>query len=220
MIQGFGDYEKTETTEYGERTSLKLGGHVCKVLGVETETTTSQKDGKTYNKLKVKFDIEAPDEQAGFYQKKFVEAAKKDAMTAKWKGYYNLVIPNNESADFAKKTWKTFLTSIEKSNPGVKIDGSKGFDENILIGKVFGGIFGLEEMTLPLDGKTIAFTRIRFARSTENIEEAPIPSVKLLSGEYMKYEDYKELKANGGSKTESDKSEGSIFEGDSDDLPF
>ena len=221
MIEGFSDYDKTEVKEFEEVEKITLGGHICKVLGVETEKVTSQKDGSTWNVLKIKFDIEEPDPQAGFYQRKFVDAAKKDAMNAKWKGYYRLNIPTNTSPDFAKTNWKTFITSIEKSNPGVEINGSKGFDENILIGKVFGGIFGLEEMTLP-DGKLISFTRIRFARSTEKINEVKIPKVKLLDGTFVDYEEYMASKNNQQAQESTssiDNNEFGVIDSDAD-LPF
>ena len=222
MIQGFSDYETTETNGFSDKERIKLGGHICKILEVSTETITSKKDGKVYNLLKMKFDIEAPDEQAGFYQRKFVEDAKADALNAKWKGYYRITIPDNSSEDFVKKNWKTFLTSIEQSNVGVKINGTAGFDENLLVGKVFGGIFGLEEFTLPTDGRTITFTRIRFSRSTKNISDAPIPSVKLLDGTYMKYEEYKE-KRKAEREAEKEGNNLATEQGvinDTDDLPF
>ena len=219
MIQGFSDYETTETSGFSEREKLKLGGHICKILEVSMESVTSKKDGKTFNVLKLKFDIESPDEQAGFYQRRFVEDAKTDALNAKWKGYYRLTIPSNSSEEFVKKNWKTFLTSVEESNPGVQINGSTGFDENILVGKVFGGIFGLEEYTLPTDGRTITFTRIRFPRSTKNIFEAKIPSVKLLDNTYMDYEEYKNSKKSNNSETNNAPTEQGVIN-TTDDLPF
>ncbi len=219
MIQGFSDYETTETNGFEQRERLKLGGHICKILETSIEQITSKKDGKVYNILKMKFDIEAPDEQAGFYQRKFVEEAKTDALNAKWKGYYRLTIPENSSEDFVKKNWKTFLTSVEESNPGVKINGTAGFDENILVGKVFGGIFGLEEFTLPTDGRTITFTRIRFPRSTKNIFEAKIPSVKLLDGTYMDYDDYTESKKENKEESKTQTTEQGVISSESD-LPF
>lgn len=219
MIQGFSDYETTETNNFENRERLKLGGHICKIIEASIETITSKKDGRTFNMLKLKFDIEAPDEQAGFYQRKFTEEANTDALNAKWKGYYRLSIPENSSEDFVKKNWKTFLTSVEESNPGVKINGTAGFDENILVGKVFGGIFGLEEFTLPTDGRTITFTRIRFSRSTKNIFEAKIPSVKLLDGTYMDYEKYTESKKEKTEESNTQTTEQGVIS-DSDDLPF
>lgn len=219
MIQGFSDYETTETNGFEQKERLKLGGHICKIIETGIEAVTSKKDGKVYNILKMKFDIEAPDEQAGFYQRKFVEDAKTDALNAKWKGYYRLTIPENSSEDFVKKNWKTFLTSVEESNPGVKINGTAGFDENILVGKIFGGIFGLEEFTLPTDGRTITFTRIRFSRSTKNIFEAKIPSVKLLDGTYMDYDDYTESKKENKEESKTQTTEQSVINSE-DDLPF
>lgn len=221
MIQGFSDYETTETNNFEGREKIKLGGHICKIIKATVEQITSKKDGKVYNQLVLQIDLEAPDEQAGFYQRRFAEDAKTDALNAKWKGFYKLSIPDNSSEDFIKKNWKTFLTSIEESNAGVKINGTAGFDENILVGKVFGGIFGLEEFTLPSNGKVITFSRIRFARSTKNINEAKIPSVKLLDGTYLDYEDYKNSKKSNNDETNSTNAtteQGVI--NDSDDLPF
>lgn len=221
MIQGFSDYTTTESSNFENKERLKLGGHICKVLETSIETVTSKKDGRTFNMLRLKIDIESPDEQAGFYQRKYVEDAKADALNAKWKGYYKLTIPDNSSEDFVKKNWKTFLTSIEESNAGVKINGATGFDENILVGKVFGGIFGLEEFTLPTDGRTITFTRLRFSRSTKNISEAKIPSVKLLDGTYMDYEEYKEKrKAEREEKNNTNTTTKQGVINTTDDLPF
>lgn len=219
MIQGFKNYNNVEVNEFTESEKLKLGGHICKILGVEIEQIISKKDNKQYTMLKLKFDIEAPDEQAGFYQRKFVDAAKKDAMNAKWKGYHKITIPDDTSIDFIQTTWKTFLTSVEKSNPGVVLDGEKGFDENILVGKLFAGVFGLEEFKLD-DGKVITFPRIRFVRSTENVDKISIPKVKLLDGTFVEYDDYmekkEEEKENNSSNTSSEL--GKIES--SDDLPF
>ena len=219
MITGFSDYENIETNIGKEK--LNLGGHICKILEVKIETITSKKDGKVYNFLNLKIDIEAPDEQVGFYQRKYVDEAKKDALNAKWRGNYKLVIPDNSSEEFTKKNWKTFLTSIEKSNPGININGSIGFDENILVGKVFGGIFGLEEFILPSTGEKITFSRIRFIRSTEKIFEAKIPSVKLLDGTYMDYEEYEEMKKaeREENKKNSTETEQGVIN-DSGPLPF
>lgn len=219
MISGFSDYDKTEVNDFGERERLEVGGHICKILEVTIEEITSKKDGNKYTMLKVKFDLEQPDAQAGFYARKFAEDAKKNPETAKWKGYYKVSIPTKDSADFIKTNWKTFLTSVEKSNAGVKIDGTNGFDEKILVGKLFGGIFGLEEFTLPTDGRTITFPRIRFARGVEKVAEAQIPKVKLLDGTYVDYDDYMENKA------EKEENLGKALEengtvDDSDDLPF
>ncbi len=185
-MQAFEGYENVKTNDYGER--LEVGGHTCKILDVKQEDYTT-KDNKTFSKLRCKIDICEPDKQAGFYERKFKNDAEKDAMTAKWKGYFDVTIPKNDSEDIVKQLFKTFITSVEHSNPGYDWIKSN-WDEKTLIGKKFGLVFGLEEFVLPSTGNTITFCRGRFARSTEKIEEAPIPKVKLLDGTYKDYEQY------------------------------
>ena len=220
MIKGFSDYEKVEVKDFSTSERIELGGHYCKILKVSIHTITSKKDASTFDVLNIQFDIDEPDKQAGFYNRKFTNDAKKNALEAKWKGIYRLTIPTNDSINYAKENWKRFLTSLEKSNPGVVFNGSQGFDENILIGKKFGGIFGLEELQLD-DGKIITFNRIRFVRSIEKIEEAPIPNVKLLDGTNISYDDYLEKKENEKNITNnsnSNKFSSSLL--NDDDLPF
>ena len=92
-----------------------------------------------------------------------------------------------------------------------------------MVGKVFGGIFGLEEFTLPTDGRTITFTRLRFVRSTKNISEANIPSVKLLDGTYMKYDEYKEKRKSEREAEKNGTNNVATEQGvinNTDDLPF
>ncbi len=216
MIQGFSDYEKTKVNNFNSE-KLKLGGHYCKILEVSVETTVSKKTGNEYYLLKLKFDIDEPDESAGYFQRKFLNDTEKDPITAKWKGYYRLTIPNNGSEDYIKRNWKTFLTSIEKSNAGVKINGSLGFEETMLVGKKFGGVFGLEEYQIPSNGDVITFSKLNFIRSTEKIKDAKIPSVKLLNGTYMDYEKYINQGTSDSNNETSMQDTSSIND---DDLPF
>lgn len=217
-MKAFKGYNEVQVNKFGEK--LKLGGHICKVLEAKIETFTSKKDGKDYDQLIIKFDIEAPDEQAGFYANKFAEDAKKDALNAKWKGFHRISVPTDDSEDFIKSNFKAFTTSIEESNQGYKWN----WEENTLIGKVFGGVFGYEEFVAQ-DGTTIPLTKIRYARSTNKIEETPIPKVKMADKTLMEYEDYIEMRKN-ERKNNEDKnaSNTSSFDSgnisDNDDLPF
>lgn len=218
-MKPFKGYEETQTNEFAQ--SLKVGGHYCKILDVE-EQSFKTKDNKTYSKFKVKIDICEPDEQKGFYEKKYKEDAIKDAMTAKWKGYFDVSIPNDTSEDFIKRQFKTFITSVEKSNPGYDWIKSN-WDEKTLVGKIFVGVFGLEEFTLPTNGNVITFCRCRDARSIESINKIPIPRVKLLDGTYKDYEEYMTERKNNNNDnsnaTTSNSNDSSIFS-DTDDLPF
>ena len=214
-MKAFAGYDEVKVNNFPER--LKLGGHICKVLEVKTESFTSPKDGKTYEQLIIKFDIESPDEQAGFYANKFSEDASKDALNAKWKGFHRISIPTDSSEEFIKSRFKAFTTSVEESNPGYKWN----WEENTLIGKVFGGVFAFEEFTNQ-EGKTITMSRIRYVKSTDKIFEVEIPKVKMADGTYMEYDDYVEMK-----KAERANSENSVANATSDagtmsgdDLPF
>ena len=77
-MKKFSDYDEVKVNNFGER--LKLGGHICKVLEAKVEEVESKNDGKKYEILVITFDIVEPDEQAGFYQRKFTEEAQKDAL--------------------------------------------------------------------------------------------------------------------------------------------
>lgn len=214
-MKAFKGYDETKV-DFGER--LKLGGHICKILEVKIEEYTT-KENKKFEQLVMKIDTTENDIQPGYYQNKFAEDAKTDALKAKWKGFYRVTIPQDDSEEQAKATFKRFITSIEKSNPGF----TWNWEENLLIGKIFGGVFGLEEF-IGTDGNTISFSKCRFARSIEKIEEVEIPKVKLVDKTYMDYEEYvAKRKAEREAKnitTTSENNSNSIFEGSEDELPF
>ena len=218
-MKAFKGYDEVQVNNgFGEK--LKLGGHICKVLEAKIEPFTSKKDGKTYEQLVIKFDIEAPDEQAGFYANKFSEDAQKDALNAKWKGFHRISVPTDESEDFIKSNFKAFTTSIEESNTGYKW----AWNEETLVGKVFGGVFSYEEF-MTSDETIIPLTRIRYVKSIEGINEVATPKVRLIDKSLMNYEDYIEMKrkerqnnGNQGTTSTTTSSSGNIA--DSDELPF
>lgn len=212
-MKAFSGYEETKVNNFEEREKIELGGHICKILEVKIETYKT-KEGQEFDQLILRIDLDESDRQAGFYQRRFTEDAKTDALNAKWKGYFRVSIPTDNSTDGIKSAFKTFTTSVENSNPGYKWQ----WEENTLVGKVFGGVFGLEEFTL-LDGKVITFARCRFARGTEKVLDAKIPKVRLADGKtYVDYDEYMEKKEM---KTEQ---EGKVIEEnstfDDDSLPF
>ena len=213
-MQKFDGYDELKVNEGYEK--LKVGGHICKILDAKVVEYTSQKDNKKYEQLTLKIDIAEPDEQAGYYERRFANDAKTDALNAKWKGYHKISVPTNESEEFIKTNFKRFTTSVEKSNPGYVWN----WQENTLIGKIFGGVFGLEEFQNDR-GEVIPFSRIRYVRSTENIDKAEIPDVKLVNKETVPYNDYIEQKKNKQSNNTNNNNttSTSAFE-DSDDLPF
>lgn len=224
MIQGFEGYNETQVNEYGNSTEkIKLGGHICKIIEAEVKEYTN-KDGGTFSSLVIKFDFDESDEQAGYYAKKFAADSKADALNAKWKGFHRISIPTNNSQDFIKTMFKTFTTSVEKSNPGYKW----AWDETTLAGKLFGGVYRIEEFTLTQGvnaGNTIETRRLAFVRSTEKVTEVDIPKVKLVDGTTVDYDVYQAGKvnaqaANNVASTFADAGLNVEFTDAGDDLPF
>lgn len=215
-MKKFSGYEETQT--FGDSERLELGGHIVKILEVEVKKLKTKED-KEFEQLILKIDMADTDKQAGYYSKKFASDAQQDAMKAKWKGYYKIGIPDDNASDNAKKAFKTLITSIEKSNPGYNWN----WEEKQLVGKVFGGVFGLEEFQNDM-GEIIAFSRCRFVRSTEKIEEVQPPKVKLLDGSLIEYEEYKAKRKaereNKEQETQSEDKEEKGFINEGDDLPF
>ena len=189
-MKKFSNYDKVEVNEFKQTEKLNVGGHYCKILDVNIEKLNNGSE-----QLSFKIDIDSPDEQAGFYSRKFKEDADKDPMTAKWKGYYKMFLPNDDGSENDEKTKSNFkgvITSIEKSNPGYDWEKAD-WDEKTLIGKRFVGVFGAEEFELPTTGDLIYFVRCRFVRSTEEeLDKIPIPKTKLKDKSYMDYEEWLE----------------------------
>ena len=197
-----GDYEKIE-----------LGPHICKILEVKVEEITT-KEGRTFEQLILKIDMDSKDKQPGYYSKKFQSDATTNALNAKWKGYYKLSIPEDGSEDYIKANFKTLITSVEQSNPGYVWN----WEENTLVGKKFCGVFGIEEFKND-KGDVIAFTRCRYIRSTENMDKIEIPKVILADKTKIDYEEYMNNKAQKKDNNTSTTTE-EVATLDSDDLPF
>ena len=78
-MEKFDGYDEAQA--YGSYERLKLGGHICKIIDVAIEKYTT-KEQKVFEQLILKIDIAEPDEQAGFYNRRFASDAEKDAMKA------------------------------------------------------------------------------------------------------------------------------------------
>ena len=219
-MKRFSGYEDVKERDFNSYEKLELGGHICKILDVKIETI----QGKTgpFEQLVIRFDTDDSDKQPQFYSKKFKNDADKDALNAKWKGYYRLSCPadkdDSEQNERAKVNFKTFITSIEKSNNGYDWEKAN-WEEKTLIGKKFVGVFGIEEF----EGTTgIAWVaKCKFIRSTEtDLEKVTIPKVRLVDGSYMDYEDWLEAKEEQKGKEKENNAEFSVDEDSDSDLPF
>lgn len=158
------EYDATQAKSFGEFESLEPGGYVCRILKAES---TKSKNGKEM--LVLNFDI-ADGEHKGFYQRKLERDSENDKK-ASWKGVYRQLTEGDSISYF-----KGLITAIEESNTGYHWD----WEESSLVGKIFGGIFGLEEWAY--NGKTGFVAKIQFICSIATIKKGvKIPKDKLLT---------------------------------------
>ena len=129
-----------EVKEYSDRPRLHLGAYVCKV-----KQAAVQNNGYG-DQLCILFDI-AEGDFKGYYKDEFdgnTQANKK------WKGVLRQWLPKDDGSEKDKKTkraFKSFISAVEKSNPGFQFN----WDENSLKGKCVGVLFRNEEWEY--DGK-------------------------------------------------------------------
>lgn len=164
-MRKYSGYEAAEAFT-GEYEQLEAGGYVCIIKGIAVEE-------KEYGELmRIKFDIVEGD-MAGFYRRVYMNKKSKNA-DAKWPGMYYQTIKETDLRFF-----KGFITAIEESNSGFIWN----WNENELVGKLFGGIFGEEEY---LNNKNEIKTTVkcRFIRNVDNIRNGnfTIPAIKKVTG--------------------------------------
>ena len=194
-------FEKTEAKEFGEFTPLALGGHEIKIL--DAREYTSEISGKT--SLKVCVDIAGNDEQAGYFKKQYDENPSADK---KWSnGATRYLSLANEQIAYLKG----FITSLEKSNAGFKFNTKGNWEQ--LKGLKLAGVFGLEEYQ-DQEGEIRTATKLVQFRSLDKLNEIKTPRVKLITGDLIDYEEYKNRGNNGA--TSSSGSAVSV----EDSLPF
>ena len=163
------NYEEVQAM--GEYTPINLGGHKLVIMKVE-ECETS--NGNQY--IKVSFDTAKDDIQPNYYSNQY----KQDTRTEKkWSGVTTVFPTDNEGK--TSRAFKTFCTSVEKSNAGFKMVWGEQFC-NALKGKLIGGVFGEEEYE-GNDGEIKTARKLRWFRSIEGVMDADVPAKKTLAKE-------------------------------------
>lgn len=179
------NWNEIEAKEVGEFTNLTLGGHICRILDVREHT--SETSGNT--SLKVSIDIAEGSEFDDYFKKQY---DANNLSERKWpSGAVRYLSLKEEQMSYLKG----FFTTLEKSNPGFKVKAEAGKELNM---EQFKGlkvvcVFGWEEYEND-KGEVKTATKITQFRSIDKINEIQIPKVKLLSGEMVDYEEYKNRK--------------------------
>lgn len=168
------NYDNTQAA--GDFVPLELGGHIMVIKKVEE---TMSKTGK--DMLKISLDTAPEDKQPGYYAEQF----RKDIRPEKKWGcvVYQLVYDNEGNTS---KGFKTFTTSVEKSNKGFEIPWGDKFAASFT-GKKIGAVFGREPY-INQKGEEKMSVKCFYFRSVEAIEKGvPIPPDRELRESVSQY---------------------------------
>lgn len=167
-------------TAQGLNESLPKGGYVCRIMNVEE--TVSQSKGEPM--IKVSLDI-----AEGPYKDYFTKKYRADnRIDKKWSGnaVANQLVYDQNDTNTTNKGFKTFITSVEESNNGFKVEWGNAFC-SCLKNKIVGVIFRSEQF-LGDNGISLA-TKVYSFRSAETIRQGKykIPDDKLLENTRRNY---------------------------------
>lgn len=152
------------TSVMGDRDPIELGGHIVVIKQVEEIKSKTGKD-----MIKVSFDFAQGDVQEGYFEKIFRDDIRPDKRWPNAGCNYFLVEDQNGNCS---KQFKSFVTSVEKSNPGFVVNWGDGFAQ-CFKNKIAGGVFGIVNDFY--NGRPFKKRELRWFRSTESIKEANIP---------------------------------------------
>lgn len=159
-----------ETKAGGEFTPIELGGHHLVIKAVEE---TKAKSGKPM--LKVSFDMAKNDKQAGYMATEYKNDIRPDK---KWPHAGTQYIMTEDKDGNCSRSFKSFITSFEKSNNCSAIWGDKFAAQ--FKNKAIGGVFG--EVENEYNGKVTMRHELRWFCEDSKVESAAVPAPKMLDG--------------------------------------
>ena len=164
------DYDRV--TAYGEFTPLELGGHICQIMSVEETTSSTGKD-----MLIISLDTAPQDKQPGYYMDQWKNDDRPDK---KWGcRVFQLVLDKDGNTN---RGLKTFITAVEKSNPGFQVQWGDGFS-SCFKGRLVGGVFGREQYQNSYGDLKWSTKCVQF-RSVEAIQKGvDVPEDRYLNGQ-------------------------------------
>ena len=174
---GITNYNETAATSFNDLPKLEPGGYVIKIINVKVE------ENQWGQKIALQFDI-AEGENKDFF-KKLYNATPDEWENKKWKGSYRISIPQNKGDDkkYRKSVgyFKAQIEAFENSNPNLKIDCEREWDENVLKGKLVGALFNEKEWSM--NGKSGMFTQCKRLVSANDIRSGnfTIPKPDMLN---------------------------------------
>ena len=162
------NYDNTQAS--GEFTPITLGGHHLIIKKVEESKTRTGKD-----MIIVAFDMAPGDSQPGYFSKEFANDIRPDKKWPRNGRQYIVVLDNNGNTS---RSFKTFITAVEKSNNGFVTQWGDGFAAQFKNRRI-GGVFG--EVENEYNGKTSMRHELRWFCADDKADNAAIPNPKYLS---------------------------------------
>ena len=159
-----------QTSAGGEFTPIELGGHHLVIKAVEE---MKSKAGKPM--LKVSFDMAKNDKQAGYMATEYKNDIRPDK---KWPHAGTQYILTEDKDGNCSRSFKSFITSFEKSNNCSAIWGDKFAAQ--FKNKAIGGVFG--EVENEYNGKVTMRHELRWFCEDSKVESAAVPAPKMIDG--------------------------------------
>lgn len=153
----------------GDFIPVRLGGHHLVIKQVQEQQTKTGKD-----MIVVLFDMASGDDQAEYFMKEFQADIRPDK---KWPRNGRQYIVVTDSNGDCSKSFKTFISCIEKSNNGFKTEWGDNFC-NQFKGKRIGGVFG--EVENEYNGKVSMRHELRWFCDDNKAADANVPAAKYL----------------------------------------
>ena len=171
-MKKFNNWENVKAAS--EFVPLPAGGYIVELKNAKVKEYKNQ-NGDAFERFEIAIDI-AEGEFKDYYANDYCNQTNEDK---KWKGVLRLYLPKedgSEQDEWTKSRFKSFIESVEDSNPGFHWD----WDESKLRGKKIGCLFRLEEWEY--NGKTGKKAQPFKAISVEKIKSGnfKIPKEKLL----------------------------------------
>ena len=156
----------------GDFTPPELGGHHMIIKGVKEEKSKSGKD-----MISVAFDFAANDKQPNYFADQFEKDIRPEK---KWpaSGVQYILTMDSKDANKTSKSFKSFITSFERSNGCEAIWGDKFCEQ--FKGKKIGGVFGQVEEEY--NGEVKKRNRLRWFCEDDKVDQQSIPAFKPLNG--------------------------------------
>ena len=169
-----------EAKASGEFTPVELGGHYLVIKQV-----SERKNKNGGDMIVVLFDFSPNDKQAGYFMEQFKNDIRPDK---KWSNQATQYINVYDADGNTSRSFKTFTTCVEHSNPGFTTQWGDNFCQQFKDKKI-GGVFG-EQMDY-YNGDEKKKRVLRWFVSSDKVSDAQVPEI-------TESQAFKSYKANAG----------------------